>query len=145
MHDYNHTKCSQGKMNVCMEQCSVYVNVNHQCVCVARVTLVGSVCVSHCLSVRLSWNFCKVYNQRTMEVKIFVGFSLKLLHSSDPALLPLKTIHTVGHFLRKAAHAHIPRVMLRALHFSALILPWRNTPLLYYSGVGVIYVISPVK
>ena len=32
----------------------------------------------------------------------FVAFSLKLLHCRDPALPPLKSTHTVSHFLRKA-------------------------------------------
>ena len=44
--------------------------------------------------------------QQAMEVKKFVGFSLKLLRCGDPALPPLKAIRLVGHFPAESAHAY---------------------------------------
>ena len=57
--------------------------------------------------------------QQAMKVIKFVGFSLKPLRCGDPALPPLKAIHTVGHFSADSAHAHA--VAPRVLHFSAFI------------------------
>ena len=89
-----------------------------------RVTVVVlSVCV--CVSVKshltsgasvLPEN--TVTHSAAMEVKKFVGFSLKPLRCRDPALPPLTAIHTVGHFPADSTHAHYS-ISPRVLHFSA--------------------------
>ena len=87
-----------------------------------RVTVVGlSVCVLSHIS-PLERLFVLKFLSRTQQatkVKKFVGFSLKPLRCGDPALPPLKAIHTVGHFSADSAHAHA--VAPRVLHFSAFI------------------------
>ena len=78
-----------------------------------RVTVVVlSVCVCVCLLSHISplerLFILKILSrtQRATKVKKFVGFSLKPLCCGDPALPPLKAIHTVGHFPAESAHAH---------------------------------------
>ena len=105
-----------------------------------RVTVVGSVCVCVCVCVCVS--VCLLSHisplerlfvlkilSRTlwpMEVKQFVGFSLKPLHCGDPAVPPLKAICTVGHFPAESVHVYYSiginhAVVPRVLHFSAFI------------------------
>ena len=71
-----------------------------------RVTVVGSVCVSHltprasvCLEIPVTYS---VGN----DGQEIVGFSLKLLCYRDPVLPQLKAICTVGHFPAESMHAH---------------------------------------
>ena len=60
------------------------------------------VCVCVCLLSHISGASVRPKNTVTYSaVKQFVGFSLKPLHCRDPVLPQLKTIHTVGHLLRK--------------------------------------------
>ena len=71
----------------------VRVLVNPRRACAARVTAVGSVCVSVCLSVKSHLTYgasVRPENAVTYyEGQKFVGFSLKPLRCRDPALPPL--------------------------------------------------------
>ena len=85
--------------------------INPRRACAARVTVVGSVCLSVCLLSHISplerLFVLKTLSrtQRATKVKKFVGFSLKPLRCRDPALPPLTAIRTVGHFSCGKRHA----------------------------------------
>ena len=87
------------------------VFINPRRACAARVTVVGSVCLSVCLLSHISplerLFVLKTLSrtQRATKVKKFVGFSLKPLRCRDPALPPLTAIRTAGHFSCGKRHA----------------------------------------
>ena len=76
--------------------------INPRRACAARVTVVGSVCLSVCVSVKshlTSGASVRPENAVTYSAgNEVVGFSLKPLRCRDPALPPLTAIRTVGHF-----------------------------------------------
>ena len=89
--------------------------INPRRACAARVTVVGSVCVSVCLSGHISpmerLFVLKTLSrtQQATKVKKIVGFSLKPLRCRDPALPPL-----YGHaYSRPFFHAYFSCTRMR--------------------------------
>ena len=70
--------------------CTIFI-INPQRACAARVTVVGSVCLSGHISPMERLFVLKTLSrtERATKVKMFVGFSLKPLRCRDPALPPL--------------------------------------------------------
>ena len=84
--------------------------VNPRRACAARVTVVGSVCLSVCSLSHIS-PLERLFvlkstsrTQRATNVKKFVGFSLKLLRCGDPALPPSYGLPYGGHFSSACAN-----------------------------------------
>ena len=119
---------------LCVIVAVIVAIINPRRACAARVTVVGSVCVSVCVSGHISpmerLFVLKTLSrtQRATKVKKFVGFSLKPFRCRDPALPPL-----YGHaYSRPFFHAYfsctrmrISRVYTRMIHrrgFSTLVL-----------------------
>ena len=80
-----------GKKHICMYKYYLYI-INPPRACVAKVTVVGYVCLSVCLLSHISPLECLFIlksmsrTQRAPNIKKFVGISLKPLHCGDPAL-----------------------------------------------------------
>ena len=108
----------------------VSVLFNPRRACAARVTVVGSVCVSVCPLSHISpmerLFVLKTLSrtQRATKVKKFVGFSLKPLRCRDPALPPLYG-HAYSRPFFSCTRMRISRVYTRMIHrrgFSTLVL-----------------------
>ena len=123
--------------------------INPRRACAARVTVVGSVCLSVCLSVCPLSHISPmerlfVLKTRETKVKKFVGFSLKPLRCQDPALPPLYG-HAYSRPFFSCTRMRISRVYTRMIHrrgFSTLVLfiiQCSSAVLLcdYYQAMGI--------
>ena len=103
--------------------------VNPRRACAARVTVVGSVCLSSHISPMERLFILKTLSrtQRATKVKKIVGFSLKPLRCRDPALPPLHIWPCVQSAIFPCvclvyAHAYFSCRMIHRRGFSTLVL-----------------------